>query len=105
MEIIIAVLPAITKDGRRIYLECNIEGLDFVQPSLRNGAEGVGLFRTEFLLMEEGKTYSEDEQTAVYSRLARRFRNRGPVTIRTYDMGGDKIIKDMKSDEDNPVLG
>lgn len=100
-----AVLPAITKDGRRIYLECNIEGLDFVQPSLRNGAEGVGLFRTEFLLMEEGKTYSEDEQTAVYSRLARRFRSRGPVTIRTYDMGGDKIIKDMKSDEDNPVLG
>lgn len=100
-----AVLPAITKDGRRIYLECNIEGLDFVQTGLRNGAEGVGLFRTEFLLMEEGKTCSEEEQTAVYGKLAAMFGKRGSVTIRTYDVGGDKIVKDMQGGEDNPVLG
>ena len=100
-----AVLPAITKDGVRIRLECNIEGPDHIDLCLKNGAEGVGLFRTEFLLMGGDKTYSEDEQAAIYSDMARRFNRRGSVTIRTYDVGGDKIIKDLAHDEDNPVLG
>lgn len=100
-----AVLPAITKDGVRIRLECNIEGPDHIDLCLKNGAEGVGLFRTEFLLMGGDKTYSEDEQTEIYTRIAKAFRKRGSVTIRTYDIGGDKIIKDLGWDEDNPVLG
>lgn len=100
-----AVLPAITLDGVRITLECNIEGLDYVDSSIRNGAEGVGLFRTEFLLMGEGRTYSEDEQVEIYSSIAKSFRKRGKLTIRTYDMGGDKVVKDMSVAEDNPVLG
>lgn len=99
-----AVLPAITRDGVTIHLECNIEGLDFVEGAIGNGAEGVGLFRTEFLLMGDHE-YDEDEQTAIYSELARRFSRRGGVTIRTYDLGGDKIVKDLAVDEDNPVLG
>lgn len=99
-----AVLPAITLDGVRVELECNIEGLDFVDMALRNGAEGVGLFRTEFLLMRD-HVYSEDEQVAVYLAAARAFRGRGPVTIRTYDMGGDKVVKDLTRKEENPVLG
>lgn len=100
-----AVLPAITKDGVRIRLECNIDGIDHVESSLKNGAEGAGLLRTEFLLMTEGKTYSEDEQAEIYAQLASAFFRRGPVTIRTYDVGGDKVVSDLHVDEDNPVLG
>ena len=99
-----AVLPAMTRDGVHIHLECNIEGLDFVDGALKNGAEGVGLFRTEFLLMGDHE-YDEDEQVGIYREVARRFARRGDVTIRTYDMGADKFVKGLGDEEANPALG
>ena len=101
-----ALLPAITTDGKRIILECNIEGPSSVPVALNAGCEGIGLLRTEFLLMD--RTFSdniEEASTKVYSSIASSFKNRGNVTIRTYDIGGDKVISDIGIDEDNPVLG
>lgn len=101
-----ALLPAITKDGKRILLECNIEGTAALAPAVSAGAEGIGLFRTEFLLMDHsGDGNIEEASYSVYKEVASAFATRGPVTIRTYDIGGDKVVSDIGADEDNPVLG
>jgi phosphotransferase system enzyme I (PtsI) len=97
--------PAETRDGHRITLSANTEGLEEVDAVIRYGAEGVGLFRSEYLFLVGGQNVSEDAQAAVYSEVAQRL-NPAPVIIRTMDIGGDKAMPDMKFErEANPFLG
>ncbi len=94
-----------TRDGRHIVLSANIELPDEVDAVLAHGAEGVGLYRTEFLYLNETTLPTEEEQLAVYRAVAERVAP-DPLIIRTLDLGGDKIADGMESsDELNPFLG
>lgn len=96
--------PSVTKDGKRILLKTNVEGLDGIEPTVSAAAEGIGLFRTEFLVLEKGFSSSDDREF-VYEETARLMKDNGKVTFRTLDIGGDKIVKDSNSFEQNPILG
>jgi len=97
--------PAETKDGRRIVLSANTEGPEEVDAVLHYGAEGVGLFRSEYLYMAADKVPGEDEQAKVYDLVAARLAP-APVIIRTFDIGGDKAISGTETfQEANPFLG
>ena len=97
--------PAITQDGRALEIAANISGPDEVTGALANGAEGVGLFRTEFLFMGRSAAPGEDEQTAAYARVAATLAGR-PLIVRTLDIGGDKPIPYLDAGvEANPFLG
>ncbi len=99
------MLPAITKDGYRVLLECNIEGSEAIEESLANGAEGVGLYRSEFLLMDPNcRADIEEHSEQAYTAVAKAFNRIGAVTIRTYDLGSDKVLGNEEK-EDNPALG
>ncbi|MEP7250325.1 MAG: phosphoenolpyruvate--protein phosphotransferase [Spartobacteria bacterium] len=94
-----------TRDGRHIVLSANIELPDEVDAVLANGAEGVGLYRTEFLYLNQKTLPTEEEQFEVYRTVAQRLAP-DPLIIRTLDLGGDKLSADMESgDELNPFLG
>ncbi len=98
-------LPAETEDGRRVQLMVNIELPIEAQSGLNNGAEGVGLFRTEYLFLATSSDPSESEQAEVYRGLAERVAPQ-PTVIRTLDLGGDKMpYLDHGEDEMNPFLG
>lgn len=98
-------LPAQTKDGRRFLVLANISHPQEVDLSLKYGAEGIGLFRTEFLYLNRNSPISEEEQFKIYSEVAEKFKNM-PVTIRTFDLGGDKNIPYLElQKEENPFLG
>jgi phosphoenolpyruvate-protein phosphotransferase len=99
-----AFLPAITSDGHEIKLRLNISGADNLDTVFASGAEGVGLFRTEFLMMDE-HTRSEEEAFEVYKKVASASKPYGPVTIRTLDVGGDKVVDSLSVKEENPILG
>jgi phosphotransferase system enzyme I (PtsP) len=96
--------PSETPDGVRLPLYANIGLVSDVAAARRNGAEGVGLYRTEypFLLREAFPT--EDEQYEIYRGLLESFPQR-PVTLRTLDVGGDKLLSYFPVQEDNPFLG
>ncbi len=97
--------PAITKDGRPIEIAANIGGPLDTAVALDYGAEGVGLFRTEFLFLGRDNAPSEDEQFGAYKKAAKAM-GRKPLIIRTLDIGGDKPIAYINQDhEDNPFLG
>jgi phosphoenolpyruvate-protein phosphotransferase len=94
-----------TSDGRRIEVAANLGSASEAEGALEWGAEGVGLFRTEFLFMERDDLPSEDEQYDVYSTVARAFGEK-PVIIRTLDVGGDKNLPGIDQiHEVNPFLG
>jgi phosphoenolpyruvate-protein phosphotransferase len=94
-----------TTDGRRIEIAANLGSASEAEDALEWGAEGVGLFRTEFLFMERDDLPSEDEQYDAYSTVARAFGEK-PVIIRTLDVGGDKNLPGVDQiHEDNPFLG
>lgn len=98
-------LPAATKDGHRVRLECNIEGTAGIKKALEAGAEGIGLFRTEFLFMDRSSMPDEEEQFRVYRQVAAEM-GENPVIIRTLDIGGDKEVEYLKlPKEANPFLG
>jgi phosphotransferase system enzyme I (PtsI) len=98
-------LPAQTEDGRRVQLMVNIELPIEAQSGLNNGAEGVGLFRTEYLFLATSSDPSESEQAEVYRGLAERMGSR-PTIIRTLDLGGDKMpYLEPGEAEMNPFLG
>jgi phosphotransferase system enzyme I (PtsI) len=98
-------MPAETLDGYRINLEANIERQEEVTSVLEHGAEGVGLYRTEFIYMNREDTPTEDEHFLIYRRLAEAINPR-PATIRTFDLGGDKFLSQVSmSKEMNPALG
>jgi phosphotransferase system enzyme I (PtsI) len=102
----LAGLPAVTLDGTRVGLWGNIEFPAEAAACLERGADGVGLYRTEFLYLSAGRPPTEDEQFAAYAEVVRSLGGR-PVTIRTLDLGADKLaaFRDAGSAEPNPVLG
>ncbi|SCY21966.1 phosphoenolpyruvate--protein phosphotransferase [Microvirga guangxiensis] len=94
-----------TRDGKLIEVAANLGSLSEVDAALKAGAMGVGLFRTELLFMERKVLPTEDEQTAIYTELARAFAPR-PVIVRTLDVGGDKPVAGIEfPEEENPFLG
>jgi phosphoenolpyruvate-protein phosphotransferase len=98
-------VEASTRDGRRIEVAANLGSASEAEDALEWGAEGVGLFRTEFLFMERDDLPSEDEQYEAYSAVARAFGEK-PVIVRTLDVGGDKDLPGVdQSYEENPFLG
>jgi phosphotransferase system enzyme I (PtsI) len=97
--------PAITRDGTEITLLANIELPDDCAGALENGANGVGLFRSEFLFMGRGhKIPSEDEQFEQYRNAVVAMKGR-PVVIRTLDIGADKPLDTSEHNALNPALG
>jgi len=98
-------VEARTSDGRRIEVAANIGSTEEAEGALEWGAEGVGLFRTEFLFMKRPDLPSEEEQYEAYREVAEAFGER-PVIIRTLDVGGDKDLPGVdQPEEENPFLG
>lgn len=98
-------LPARTLDGAEVILRANVGLVSDIQIARRNGAEGVGLYRTEFPYMIRPDFPSRDEQYQLYSRVVKEFDGQ-PVTIRTLDIGGDKVLPYFRPPlEDNPFMG
>jgi phosphotransferase system enzyme I (PtsI) len=98
-------LAAETRDGFHLALRGNIDFIDEIAVAREQGAEGIGLFRTEFLFMSGEGPPSEDEQFQIY-RQAVEMMAPFPVTIRTLDVGGDKFVPEFNlDDEANPVMG
>ena len=95
-----------TRDGRHIVLSANIELPGDVEAVAANGAEGIGLYRTEFLYLNRRTLPTEDEQYQTYRKVADRVQP-DPLIIRTFDLGGDKLAPGTVdiSDEVNPFLG
>lgn len=97
-------LPARTRDEHEIALLANIDAPEEVQSALDHGARGVGMYRTELLYLGY-RLPSEEEQTAIYSRIVEGMAPH-PVVIRTFDLGGDKLSHVLESaPEANPFLG
>ena len=97
--------PAMTSDGVRITLRANIGLISGINVAKRFGAEGVGLYRTEFPYMARGDFPSREDQYELYSRVVKEFAGQ-PVTIRTLDIGGDKGLPYFSPPkEDNPFMG
>ncbi|HUX14053.1 MAG TPA: phosphoenolpyruvate--protein phosphotransferase [Spirochaetia bacterium] len=98
-------LPAETKDGKLVSLKANIEVSEEVDSIYAHGADGVGLFRSEFLFLHAGQPPSEEEQFRAYSYVLKAMGSK-PVTIRTLDVGGDKVAPNLEGlSEKNPILG
>ena len=93
-----------TLDGTAIELHANIELPDDVAGAMENGADGVGLFRTEFLYLNRRDLPTEDEQFDAYRKVVQDM-NGLPVTIRTFDLGADKSIDTTERVAPNPALG
>ncbi|MFP5505866.1 MAG: phosphoenolpyruvate--protein phosphotransferase [Gammaproteobacteria bacterium] len=100
----LADLPAETPDGVRMPLYVNTGLLADISPSVRSGAEGVGLYRTEVPFLVRDRFPGEDEQTNIYRQVLEGFAPR-PVILRTLDIGGDKELPYFPVREDNPFLG
>lgn len=97
--------PAETLDGRRIRLMGNIEMVEEIPSLLDHGAEGIGLYRTEFLYLNRKDLPTEDEHFKVYKKAVERV-SPHPTIIRTLDIGGDKFLSQMElAPEMNPAMG
>ncbi|MBM4165993.1 MAG: phosphoenolpyruvate--protein phosphotransferase [Ignavibacteria bacterium] len=96
-------LPAETSDGKRIELAANIDGEEEIEFSLLQGADGVGLLRTENLIVGSEMLPSEEEQYSIYKKISDKMYPH-KVVIRTFDVGGDKIAPNS-IEEANPFLG
>jgi len=98
-------VAAVTKDGVPVKLYANVGSEQDVDVALRQGAAGIGLFRTEFLFMERSSFPSEDDQFKVYRKVAGKMNGKS-VIIRTLDAGGDKPLPYFPfPKEENPFLG
>lgn len=97
-------LPAQTKDGRILELYANVGSLTDVTYAAKHGAEGIGLFRSEFLYMENSHFPTEEEQFEAYKKAVETIQK--PMVIRTLDIGGDKELSYYQFEqEENPFLG
>lgn len=98
-------LPARTRDGHTVAIGANVNNPEQVPLALDQGAEGVGLMRTEFLFLERGDTPTEDDQYATYRAMLDALAGR-PLIVRTLDIGGDKQVAHLHLPrEENPFLG
>jgi phosphotransferase system enzyme I (PtsI) len=98
-------LPAETRDKRKVRLAANIEVAEDVPAVIAHGAEGIGLYRTEYFYMNRKDLPSEDEQFKAYSAVAKKVKPHS-ATIRTLDIGGDKFLSQLEVPHDmNPFLG
>lgn len=95
-----------TSDGYRVVLSANIEVPQDIDAVLESGAEGVGLFRTEYFYMSRPELPTEDEQFEAYRNVAQRLAP-APLIIRTLDLGGDKFLSNLNEswEESNPFMG
>ncbi|HEX6598611.1 MAG TPA: phosphoenolpyruvate--protein phosphotransferase [Gemmatimonadaceae bacterium] len=100
----LAALESVTLDGVRITLRANVDIPEEAEAATRSGAEGVGLMRTEFLVVGRAAMPDEDEQYRAYRRVVEAFAGK-PVVIRTFDIGGDKLPVGGYPTEPNPFLG
>jgi phosphotransferase system enzyme I (PtsI) len=97
--------PAVTLDGTRVVLSANIGKVEETEAVAQNGAEGVGLFRTEFLFINRPSLPDEEEQFNAYRAVAAALKP-APLIIRTLDLGGDKFLAEQEQlNELNPFLG
>jgi len=97
-------MPAETVDGFRVSLHANIEFREEVKAALDMGADGIGLYRTEFLYLESERPPDEERQYHIYREAAKLMAGK-PVVIRTLDLGADKMPQGETSPEANPFLG
>ncbi len=98
-------LPAETVDGKRLSIEANIEVPEEAESVLAHGADGIGLFRSEFLFIQPNRFPTEEEQLAAYTSVLSAMGGR-TVTIRTLDLGGDKVMPGYHlAPDSNPLLG
>ncbi len=98
-------MPCETTDGRRVSIMGNMEIVEELDSILNHGAEGIGLYRTEFLYMNRKELPTEEEHLEAYNEVIKRVSPQ-PVIIRTLDVGGDKLLSGMEvTDEANPALG
>ncbi len=100
-------LPGVTLDGTEVELMCNIDGPDEIEDALDYGAMGVGLFRTEYLFMNQADPPDEERHYQTAVDVLRRLGGK-PATIRTYDLGADKLapwLREAELLEVNPALG
>ena len=95
---------SITLDGHKLVLRANVDFPEEADFAVRSGAEGVGLMRTEFLVVGRTTMPDEEEQFRAYKKVAESF-DGAPVVIRTYDIGGDKLPVGGHPSEANPFLG
>ena len=100
----LATLESVTRDWVHLTLRANVDLPDEAELAAHSGAEGVGLMRTEFLVVGRAAMPDEEEQYRAYSRVVDAFEGR-PVVIRTYDIGGDKLPVGGYPTEANPFLG
>ncbi|MCA0376017.1 MAG: phosphoenolpyruvate--protein phosphotransferase [Gemmatimonadetes bacterium] len=100
----LALSEAITRDGTRVTVRANVDIPEEAEPGAQSGAEGVGLMRTEFLVVGRPSMPDEEEQYRAYKRVVQAFRG-APVVIRTFDIGGDKLPIGGFPSEANPFLG
>lgn len=97
--------PSVTADGKHFDIAANIGTPDDLQGVIDNGAEGVGLYRTEFLYMQSDKLPTEDDQFEAYKKVLEGMKGK-PVVVRTMDIGGDKHLPYLPLPEEmNPFLG
>ncbi len=96
--------PTATSDGHTLTLQANTGLLADIEPALRSGAEGIGLYRTEFPFLTRDRFPSVMEQVRIFRQVLEAF-SPYPVTIRTLDIGGDKLLPYLPIQEDNPFLG
>ncbi len=98
-------ITATTRDGRQVALRANIGLISDVDVAIKHGAQGVGLYRTEFLYMTQSGFPDRDQQYQYYKKIVEKFSGL-PVTIRTLDIGGDKILPYFRQpQENNPFMG
>jgi len=98
-------VTATTRDGRQVALRANIGLISDVDVAIKHGAQGVGLYRTEFLYMTQSSFPDRDQQYQYYKKIVEKFSGL-PVTIRTLDIGGDKILPYFRQpQENNPFMG
>ena len=101
----ILLKPAVTLDGHHVCLSANIEQAADAEEVKANGAEGVGLFRTEYLFINRDYLPTEEQQYQAYRAAAAALKPL-PVVIRTLDLGGDKFLSHLQvPTEMNPFLG
>ncbi|NIO17743.1 MAG: phosphoenolpyruvate--protein phosphotransferase [Deltaproteobacteria bacterium] len=98
-------LPSVTRDGRKLKVMANIEMPHEAEQALALGADGIGLYRTEFIYLNRRDMPLEDEQFMIYRGVVEKFQ-KGEVTIRTLDLGGDKFVSHVDlAEEMNPAMG